>query len=127
MKQTQFVKCCGMLKEIREGKRKKANGRPFGDVRNTAFYCYVIADLTNSMIDAAEGSSLTRTPDFDGFFGFNSNYNAFIEVISYDKLLRDAKERNQVLFDKLFKSGPREVLSKWNNLTDDGDSLSDTM
>jgi len=28
-------------------------------------------------------------------------YNAYIEIISYDKLLEDANKRNQVLFDKL--------------------------
>lgn len=27
--------------------------------------------------------------------------NGYMEIISYDKLLRDAKRRNRVLFDKL--------------------------
>jgi hypothetical protein len=34
-----------------------------------------------------------------------------IEVISYNKLMKDAKERNQILFDKLFKASPRDVMS----------------
>jgi len=68
--------------------------------------------LTDSMVDAAEGSSLTRTPDGEGFFGFNPNFGAYIEVISYDKLLKDAKERNSILFDKLFKPSPREIIRK---------------
>lgn len=33
--------------------------------------------------------------------GFNKSYNAYFEVLSYDKILNDAKKRNQVLFDKL--------------------------
>ena len=99
------------IDEIRDGKQKKADGRPFGNVQNTAFYCYVIADLTDSMTAAAKGSSLIPTPDGDGFFGFNPNYNAYFEVISYDKLLRDATERNRILFDKLFKASPREIIA----------------
>lgn len=97
--------------EIKSGKKKKANGRPFGNVQNTAFYCYVIADLTTSMVQAAKEKSLTITPDGDGYFGFNTNYGAYIEVISYNKLMKDAKERNQILFDKLFKASPRDVMS----------------
>jgi hypothetical protein len=99
------------VEQIKEGKQKKANGRPFGQVQNTAFYCYVIADLTESMMESAKGSNLHTTPDGEGFFGFNQNYGAYIEVISYDKLLKDAKERNQILFDKLFKASPREIIS----------------
>ena len=34
-----------------------------------------------------------------------------IEVISYDKLVRDAKQRNQILFDKLFNPKVNEVLN----------------
>lgn len=39
----------GYVKNIKEGKAKRPNGRPFVNVSNTAFYCYVIADLTDSM------------------------------------------------------------------------------
>ena len=63
------------------------------------------------MVDAAKGSNLNPTPDNEGFFGFNQNYGAYIEVISYDKLWKDAEDRNRVLFDKLFKPSPREIIS----------------
>ncbi|NLA73503.1 MAG: hypothetical protein GX848_06715 [Clostridiales bacterium] len=99
------------VQEIKDGKQKKANGRPFGNVQNTAFYCYVIADLTNSLVESARGSNLTITPDGEGYFGYNQNYGTYIEVISYDKLLKDAKERNRVLFDKLFMANPREIIA----------------
>lgn len=51
------------VKQIREGKAKLANGRGFGDVKNTPFYCYIIADLTDSLIEKAETMSYTKTPD----------------------------------------------------------------
>ncbi|MCD7762787.1 MAG: hypothetical protein LUI14_06235 [Lachnospiraceae bacterium] len=89
--------------DIKSGKVLKANGRGFGAVQNAAFYCYVIADMTESLAEDAENASLYRTPDGEGFFGFNQARGTYIEVISYDKLLKDAKKRNQVLFDKLFR------------------------
>ena len=45
---------------------------------------------------------LNRTQDGEGYFGYNPNIGTYIEVISYDKLLKDAKQRNKALFDKLF-------------------------
>lgn len=35
------------VSDIKSGKVKKANGRSFGQVENAAFYCYVIADITD--------------------------------------------------------------------------------
>lgn len=101
----------GYVKNIKEGKAKRPNGRPFVNVSNTAFYCYVIADLTDSMREDAVNAGLILTPDGDGYFGYNQTRGAYIEVISYDKLVRDAKQRNQILFDKLFNPKVNEVLN----------------
>lgn len=101
----------GYVKDIQEGKAKKANGRPFVNAVNTAFYCYIIADLTDSMRLNAENASLTMTPDGDGYYGYNQIRRAYIEVISYDKLVRDAKQRNQILFDKLFAPKIEQTLN----------------
>ena len=62
----------------------------------------MIADLTNSLKIDAENAGLIKTPDGEGYFGYNQPRGAYIEVISYDKLVRDARKRNQILFDKLF-------------------------
>jgi hypothetical protein len=99
------------VKEIQDGNVKKGNGRPFGNVSNTAFFCYIIADLTESMRLAAENASLIHTADREGYFGYNTSRNAYIEVISYDKLIKDAKQRNNILFDKLFRPNVREALN----------------
>lgn len=93
----------GYVADIKAGKVMKANGRDFGNVQNAAFYCYVIADITDSLATDAENASLNRTPDGEGYFGYNVPRGAYIEVISYNKLVKDAKKRNQVLFDKLFR------------------------
>ena len=36
-----------------------------------------------------------------GYYNYNKKYNAYFEILSYDKILNDAKKRNRVLFDKL--------------------------
>lgn len=92
------------VKKIRSGEEKDKKGRPIIINDNTPFYLYVIADLTPKMVEYAEYGNLTRTPDNLGFFGYytGKEINAYIEVISYDKLVEDAKKRNKILFDKLF-------------------------
>ena len=92
------------VRDIRGGKVKKDNGRDFGDMSRVSFYCYVIGDLTQSMKDSAEGRGLRQTQDRQGYYGYNETYGAYVEVISYDKLLKNARQRNQVFFDKLFNS-----------------------
>jgi len=95
------------VEAIRAGKVKKSNGRGFGNVQNTAFYCYVIADMTDSLKRTARFAALYPTDDQEGFFGYNQGVGAYVEVISYDKLLKNAKQRNKALFDALFE--PRGV------------------
>lgn len=95
--------------DIKEGKVKKKNGRGFGNVDKVAFYCYVIADITPTLKKSASRAALTPTQDGEGYFGYNPTIGTYIEVISYDKLLKDAKQRNQVLFDKLFEPKADEL------------------
>lgn len=99
------------VSDIKAGKVKRSNGRGFGNVNNAAFYCYVIADITETLANAAENANLNRTPDGEGFFGFNAPRGAYIEVISYTKLLKDAKQRNEILFDKLFKPKSEQIIN----------------
>jgi len=36
-----------------------------------------------------------------GYFGFNEPHKAYIEVMSFDRLVNSATERNRAFFDKL--------------------------
>ena len=85
---------------LRNGKGKLKNGRKF-NVESVPIYCYVISDLIEKLEKIVKQYNYTRTQDGEGYFGFNTVYNTYIEIISYDKLLDDAKQRNQILFDKL--------------------------
>ena len=85
---------------LREGKGRLKNGRKF-NITNIPIYCYIISDLTSKLDKIAKGYGYTPTQDGEGYFGFNPNLGCYIEIVSYDKLIDDAKQRNQILFDKL--------------------------
>ena len=95
--------------DIKEGKVKKSNGRGFGNVQQVAFYCYVIADVTPTLKKSAARAGLVPTQDSEGYFGYNQAVGTYIEVVSYDKLLKDAKQRNRALFDKLFEPKSKDL------------------
>ena len=67
----------------------------------TRFYCYVIADMTTKLKDILEDKDFEKTIDADGYFYFHKQHRAYIEVISFRKLLEDSKKRNRALFEKL--------------------------
>jgi hypothetical protein len=98
------------VKEIKSGLAQTKDGRPFQSTSATPFYCYVICDLTHKVRDQAEIAGLTPTPDNMGYIWYNSALGAYLEVISFEKLLSDASKRNRVLFDKL--SLPAKLPSK---------------
>ena len=93
----------GYVETLQNGQEKNYAGRLIRGTDKSAFYCYIIADLTESMIKRAQRYDLTETADNQGYFGYFKNYNAYVQIITYDKLLNDAKKRNQILFEKLFK------------------------
>jgi hypothetical protein len=91
-----------LVREIRSGQMKDANGRLMRPASNQIpAYCYVIADLTHDLEIRLQNMGATATPDNMGYYGFNPTLNTYYEVISYSKLLSDARKRNRVLFDKL--------------------------
>lgn len=91
----------GYIKKIQSGEVRDKNGRPIPSLANMPFYAYIICDLTSKIKEFAEFNGFTVTPDQLGYFNFNKNLNTYIEIISFDKLIADAKKRNRVLFDKL--------------------------
>jgi len=88
-------------REIIEGLAKDKNDREFNLRPNTPIYTFIICDLTPKLIANAKDGGYKQLPSGDGFFFFNDNYNMYVEVLSFDKVLKDSRERNRVLFDKL--------------------------
>lgn len=100
----------GYIDEIVSGRKVRANGLTFGDCSKTAFRCFAVCDLTPKMVRCCKDAGLRITPDGMGYYGYQPERNAYFEVISYNKLLTDAKKRNQILFDKLFDAKLSEVI-----------------
>ncbi len=100
------------IDEIMSGRKKRASGLSFGDCSKTSFRCFAICDMTPKMETHCKDASLRAMPDGNGYYGYQPERNAYFEVISYTKLLADAKKRNQILFDKLFSTKVGEVIHK---------------
>lgn len=89
------------LERIREGKVTTKSGRPIPGNNDIPGYCYVLCDLTESMHRRCRRANLRITSDGMGYFGYNEPSHAYIEVISFDQLVKTARERNRAFFDKL--------------------------
>ena len=89
------------LERIRDGKVTTPNGRLIPGSKDIPGYCYVLCDLTESMIRRCRRANLRITSDGMGYFGYNEPSHAYIEVISFDQLVKSAKERNRAFFEKL--------------------------
>ena len=103
------------IDDIRSGKAKDKYGRPItpSDIlKNIPIYCYIISDLTEKMVKFSRNAQLRLTPDGEGYFGYDLERKAYIEVVSYNKLIDDATKRNQILFDKLFNPRLSEKILK---------------
>lgn len=88
------------IEDIKNDK-KSLNDKRLFNVNEIPFYCYIICDLTPKIKAVAKRHDFTKTFDGEGYFGYRKEYNAYFEIISYDKLLDDSKKRNKILFDKL--------------------------
>ena len=88
---------------------KKLQGQKIHDTRNRTiqihpqamFHCYIVADLTPELRTILEESGLEPTPDASGYMIYNKNFRTYVEVMSYDKLLKDSSDRNRELFKAL--------------------------
>jgi len=88
-------------REIIQGEVKDKYNREFDYRKNTPIYAYIVCDLTKKLKAFASDAGYKKLPSSDGYFSFNDNYNMYIEIMSFDKILNDSKERNRVLFEKL--------------------------
>lgn len=71
------------------------------DKNVTPVYIYIVCDIVPKIIEFAGFAGLSISPDKQGFFGYNRDYNAYIEIKSFKKVIDDAKMRNQIFFKKL--------------------------
>lgn len=88
------------VRKIKAGEAKDKDGKTI-TAGVVPFYAYIVCSLTPRMRTIASTLDFTRMTDNEGFFTFHKNEGCYIEIISYDKVLNDAKRRNHAFFERL--------------------------
>ncbi len=88
------------MEDILNSKIRTKDGCIIEGCDKIRFYCYILCDLTKNLKLFAKGRDFHPTPDNMGYFTYLKNYNASIEIISYNKTVQDSKMRNKILFDE---------------------------
>lgn len=89
------------VRQIRARGLKLPNGRPVEVDATTRFYCYAICDLTPQVIEFAENGNYAKLQGEYGYYTYNRTHNAHVEIIAFDKIVLDAKQRHRAFFDQL--------------------------
>lgn len=90
------------VRDIKEGKYKTPEGRDIYVDDNTPFYGYLICDLTAKVKDWLYTiKNFIPMPDGLGYFCWFSNIRLYMEVLAWDKILKDSEQRNKIFFKKL--------------------------
>lgn len=90
--------------KILDGKYEMPDGLEKIDVdsKRTPVYVYIVCDIAKKIEEFAKMTgSLSIAPDGEGYFGYLKDFNAYVEIKSYKKVIADAKMRNQIFFHKL--------------------------
>lgn len=89
------------LDRLRAGTFKNFEGRPVKLAEHVPVTVYVVADFTPALEQDLRDANMKRTPDTNGFYVFNDDRKAYIEVLSYQKMLESARRRNRPFFNVL--------------------------
>jgi hypothetical protein len=98
----------GYIEELQDARVKDMDGEVIADIdRNTPFECVIVCELTEKTRRLFEKSiAQHKMPDGEGYYGYSPRHSAYIRVISFKKMLRDAEQRNQAFFDQLKLGSP---------------------
>jgi hypothetical protein len=91
------------IEKIREGKIETYNGRKLKVQESTSFYAYIICEVSESYRQRLTlRNDFQATTDNSGLFRtYGKGYNAYVEFLPFEKILSDARKRNEVFFKKL--------------------------
>lgn len=78
---------------------RDVRGRPIRLTPDTVFYCFVVADCLGKLDEWTE--SWARTADGRGRIYYpQAGFRGSIELIEWDALVKDARDRNRAFFDR---------------------------
>ena len=90
------------MDDFTNGKIKTKDGLTIDGNNNIRFFCYILCDISEKLKKYIKQYDFQQTPDGQGYYSYSKNYNAYMEIVPYNKMFRDSKKRNKILFDKLF-------------------------
>ena len=96
-----IIQMLGYVDKISSNEMKDKNGRLIKTGTNTQFYLYAVCDITSKLRKIAEDFDFIETPDKRGMYKYHDKKRAYIEILSFDKIIDDAGKRNRILFEKL--------------------------
>jgi hypothetical protein len=89
------------VREIRDGKAKRQNGQLITVTATTPCFAYVVCTLTQRIREICETRDFKTSYDNLGYFSYLTNCNTYFEILSYEKIVKDAKIRNRIFMKKL--------------------------
>ncbi len=84
-----------------EGRIISKSGRTIAVEKGTRVYAYLVADMEPTLRSICENHDMHDTWDNSGYYLYHSRKDMFVEVISYSKMLEDAKKRNAAFIEIL--------------------------
>ena len=90
------------MDDLREGRRQANNGRTLHTLKDVPFYCYIVCTITPKLRKMAKKDYMFKeTPNGQGLFLLDGENRAYIEIMSFDEMLANARKRNRIFFEKL--------------------------
>lgn len=87
---------------VRSGKALTATGRPIPPCNHIPGFCYILCDLTEDVVrNCRVVYDALPTEDRLGYFFYQLQNQAYVEVLSFERLLAGARQRNRAFFEKL--------------------------
>lgn len=91
------------IRELREHKVSDNEGRLITEIGpDTPFFCYLVCDITPKLKAILEDYEINQSlPGGRGFFGYNGTRRAYVEVLQYSQIVKDARLRHEAFFKEL--------------------------
>lgn len=100
-KENPIAQALRYIREIRDKKTITHSGKKFRLTDNSPIHIYVICHIVENLKKHMSGFNYIESPDGEGLWLYMPHENALVQVMSFEKLIADAKKRNDVFFQKL--------------------------
>lgn len=91
------------IRELRDNKVTDNEGALITEIGpDTPFFCYLVCDITPRLKALLEDYGIVQAlPGGRGFFGYNDTRRAYVEVLQYSEIVKDARLRHEAFFKEL--------------------------